>query len=380
MKKILFVASDNAAYSGAFRSMVKLCCLLRKSGKYDPIVVLPRKGNGQELLDNENIRWFYIRSFSWTIWEKDQGSSKVQLSMMTKRLYNQIFAITQIASLIRKEKVDIVHINTIWSYVGQQAAARCKIPCVWHIREALEIFQNRSLFSDKCYGLIDKADRVIDISEFIRDYYSPRLKTDRSLVIYNGIDEKDFYCERDFGNKKDVLEFLNVGSMNTNKGQEYIVEAAGMLKEEGINNFHISFIGSGEKRTVLEDMVNKKGLSENVTFYGDRSDVALFYKKSDAYIMSSISEPFGRVTVEAMMAGCIVIGADSGATPEVLDNGDAGVLYKSENSNDLHLKMRSVIEDYDKYIGIAKDGQKYAMENFTASKNADEIMKVYEKL
>lgn len=91
--------------------------------------------------------------------------------MPLSQVYN-IIAIRKIRRLIKKEKIQIVHINTSCSYVGAQAALLENIPFVWHIREFLEEDQERCIWNNKKgYSLIGEANRVVAISDSIYQKY-----------------------------------------------------------------------------------------------------------------------------------------------------------------------------------------------------------------
>ena len=158
--KILFVPSDNNATSGAFLSMVKLCSLLQNQYRHNILVLLHCNGNGEKLLEDNNIEYVKIRSFNWFVpYKPKQIIRKIKLAlcyiwMPLSQVYN-IIAIRKIRRLIKKEKIQIVHINTSCSYVGAQAALLENIPFVWHIREFLEEDQERCIWNNKKgYSLI----------------------------------------------------------------------------------------------------------------------------------------------------------------------------------------------------------------------------------
>ena len=374
------VASDNNLESGAFRSMVHLCELLNASGKYKTIVVLPKKGNGISLLQEKEIEYVKIRSYSWIvdIAEKDRFQTKILMTI--KRLLNYI-SIFRICRIISSQKIDVIHINTIWSYVGAKAALLSKKKLVWHIREAVELQQNKCLYNDDNYSLINYADRIICISDFIKDYYSSKIDLKKVCVIYNGIDINSFYISNREIFLGDTINVLNIGHMNSNKRQEAVILSAKRLLDDGIHNFHISFVGTGKKEGMLKEMCRELELEQNITFFGAQKDIIDFYKKNDVLIVSGDYEAFGRTTIEGMMAGCFVIGSNTGATPNLLDNGKYGFLYNPSDDMDLYRKIKSLwIGNVAEIKGIAKKGQEYATNHYSAEANANEVSKIYELL
>ena len=380
MINILFVLSDNSIYSGAFNSIVVLCHILKNNYGVNPVVVVPKKGNGVKLLERYGIDYCYVRSYSWVMQNQKKNSCKELSELFLKVILNK-YSVARLCKIIRKQKIDIVHVNTIWSYVGAKAAKKMQVPCIWHIREALDADQNKKLYNNKCYDFIDSVDKIVVISDYLREHYSDRFSKDHMSVVYNGIDADRFICYR--GEKREArgtIRFLNVASMIANKGQEVILKAVKILQNEGISDFMVSLVGGGSKEKDLIRYANDLGIIDKVLFCGRTDKVEEYYQNSDVFIMSSKAEAFGRVTVEAMMEGCCVIGSDSGATPELIEDGVTGLLYKCENVEDLARIMKGIILGDIDYKAIATQGQDYAIKNYSAAKNAESIYSIYQKI
>lgn len=172
-------------------------------------------------------------------------------------------------------------------------------------------------------------------------------------MIPNGIEEQDFYVERKKVNNK-ILQFICVGGLSEGKGQAVIIKACAELQKNGLADFHMSFVRKGPMKEEYERLVQELCLEEFITFYGAHKDVLPFYRKADVMIMSSRAEAFGRTTVEAMMAGCAVIGANSGATPEILDYGKCGYLFENGSYIDLAEKMEYALNNRNEIFEMAK--------------------------
>ena len=115
----------------------------------------------------------------------------------------------------------------------------------------------------------------------------------------------------------------------------------------------------------------------NFNFEGYQKNVSKFLDKSDIFCMCTKWEAFGRTTVEAMLSGNLVIGANTAGTKDLIDDGVTGILYNQGNSEDLYNKIVLAIENKSRSKEIAKSGRKYMFENMSSEKNADEIYKLY---
>jgi hypothetical protein len=187
MKNILFIASDNSSISGAFLCMVKLCELLKSNYDCNVSVVLPGDGDGNHLLDEIGIQSYTVKSCTWAV--PNEWSKITSLKFAFKMYLYNLPAKIKIRKIIRQEGIDIVHVNTTWSYVGAKAALKEKVKLVWHLRESLEEDQNRHIvFKNTGYNLIKKADKVITVSGFVYDKYKEIIGT-KLVKVYEGLDE-----------------------------------------------------------------------------------------------------------------------------------------------------------------------------------------------
>ena len=130
----------------------------------------------------------------------------------------------------------------------------------------------------------------------------------------------------------------------------------------------------------LKDRAERLGIVDNVRFVGLQKDTVKYYHQADIVLVCSRFEAFGRVTVEAMMGGCVVIGANTGGTIELIEDSKTGYLYESGNVDSLMEKIIYVLENKKIANDIAKSGQAYMLSNMTAEKNADAIYDVYRTL
>lgn len=376
--RILLVASDNNRFSGAFLSLVKLAELLVRKHGCKVIVLLPGKGSGKELLDMKHIQSVEILSEDWIVPLKKKMTFK-QIVKKVSKSFATIFNVRKVINLIREYNIDIVHINTSYSYIGAMAACKAEIPFVWHIREFLEEDQEKQYFNKKIsYHLMNKSSRIIAISNSINNKYAS-IFGDKLVTIHNGIEVNEYYCDRNiFTNNK--IKILIVGGLNDKKGQWQAIRACQLLYSQGFTNIELNIVGKGNKEYTekLHTLVDELGASKYIVFHGAQPNTMDYYKNSDIVLMCSAAEAFGRVTVEAMLSGALVIGAKSAGTCDIIQHGITGYLYQNENYVDLAEKLKVSLKNIEHSQKIAKDGQRYAVTNFNAEKNANQVYSVYQ--
>lgn len=381
-KRILFISSDNNKVSGAFLCLVELCELLINKYGLDVHVILPYYGNGKSLLDEKSIPNYLINSFGWGIELSRERDSKCLKEISDKKLVNDS-AIQKIGEFIRINDVDIVHINSSYSYVGAIAALNENVPFVWHIRELLEEGQNNTMWDRKKGNeLINRSNKVIAISDSVNKKYSEFIDSDKITTVYDGVDIEKFYNPQKRIFNDSIMRIIFVGNVAVYKGILDFAEACILLNDTNFNDFEVLIVGAGDD-SVIEDvkrMFSDANMDSLVRFLGYQKDITPFLNESDIFCMCSKFEAFGRTTVEAMLAGNLVIGADTAGTKDLIDDGVNGILYEQGSSKDLCEKILSAVNNKSKSIEIADYGRQYMFENMSAERNADEIYSLYEEI
>lgn len=377
---ILFVASDNNRISGAFLSMAKLAMILQRDYGVNVSAVLPNDGDGGDLLEEYGVEYEIVPSRNWVV-DIEEGKTGEREKEKEKELSGNEGAICRICEIIREKEIEILHINTTYSYVGAAAALGMKIPFIWHIREFLEEGQNRKIWDrEKGYALISKASAIIAISDSVYEKYSQIFPADRLRVIYNGIDEKDFLRPERELFQGEKARFCIIGGIVPYKGHEELIRACGRLKRKGISDFELKIVGKGKEQfqRYLMQLVEKENLHGNVVFAGASNCIPEVLENTDILFVCSQNEAFGRTTVEGMMAGCLIIGADTAGTKELLEGGKNGYLYERGNVKNLSDTMEYVLRNKEEGNGRRKRGQKTAAMKYTAVKNAQAVYELYQ--
>ena len=237
-------------------------------------------------------------------------------------------------------------------------------------------------FYSRYYSLniLNKACRLIAISQPIYDKWS-QIITAPMDVIYDGVPIENYYIAKK--EKHDKINVLLYGRIVPGKGQIFYIDAA----IKAVKNITVAcdFYLAG----IIEDQeyydecctaIRKSNLGHRIHYIGEILDIKDLLMRTDIVCICSKMEGFGRVTVEAMLGKCLVLGANTGATAEIINDGETGLLYKSDDIKDFTHKLTTVINHYETYANIISEGQKYALNNFTNENNASKIVGLYEEL
>ncbi len=145
---------------------------------------------------------------------------------------------------------------------------------------------------------------------------------------------------------------LFVGRLVERKGAHVAIEALELLRRKS-RDAALTIVGDGPERASLERLVRDKGLSESVTFRGrlPTEHVARELAQADLFVMPAVTdwkgeqEGFGLVLVEAMMSGVPVVASRSGGIPDIVRNGETGLLVPERDPAALAAAIGQLLED-----------------------------------
>ena len=126
----------------------------------------------------------------------------------------------------------------------------------------------------------------------------------------------------------------------------------------------------------LRSLARAYGVEDRVKFIGfvPHEELFPYYRGAHLFVQPSLYETFGKTVIEAMACGTPVVGADIGATPEVM--GGAGLLFEPLSSDDLCAKMERMLADQTLRARCAQQGLEHAQQ-FTFNKQASGLIEAF---
>ncbi len=380
MKKttVLLVCTSNLYSNGSSKCLIELAVGLTERG-YKIIVSLPRKGEMENVLRKRGIDYYIIREahYDWLLSENEKVSYWKKI--LTPIINHQ--SKIRYMRIIKKEKVDVVHINALSTYVAAEAASSNNIPLVWHIREFIDIDLHKHFASSaRAIKIINKADIGIAISETIKKKWEKQLNLPIK-VIYDGLPIDNYYIANK--SRSDEIRILLYGRICKGKGQEFYVKCAIDCLSKMDKAVHFFFAGTIEDEKYFEEinnLINGSQHRQKITYLGNIDNVKEMLFNTDVVCVCSQSEGFGRVTVEAMLGECVVLGADTGATTELITEGINGFIYREGNEEDFINKLLWILDNYDSLGNLVETAQKMAKERFSIESDLDRIIELYNEV
>jgi glycosyltransferase involved in cell wall biosynthesis len=247
-------------------------------------------------------------------------------------------ALGRLVSLLRAQPFDIVHSHLFRAdiYAGLAVARLGEHrPLLVSTRHNDDRFFLNPFVGLAHYAISSRQDLIIAISDHIARFTVARGVRHPSRVrrVYHGLEPPvTLALEREgqriraeLGISPDAFLVGNVGRLALQKGQRHLIAAMPMLLER-VPRAHAVIAGGGDLEEFLIELADEMGVAERVHVLGPRKDVPALMHAIDVFAMPSIWEGFGLVLLEAMAAGRPVVASRVATIPEVVADGETGVL------------------------------------------------------
>lgn len=335
MKKILFLI-PNLGHGGAEKVLVNLVNYMDKTKFEITVMSLYDEGVNKKFL-SKKIR--YMSCFKKSF----KGVSQILKLCSPTFLYSWLI----------KDKYDIVV-----SYLEGQTARICsgcteaetKLVCWIHVEQhtaqnAARCFRNIEEMK-RCYS---KFDRIVCVSEYVRDDFCSIIPVKHSTVLYNTVESEKIQRLSNQKIKEEIfnsneIKLCSVGTLKKSKGFDRLLRVHKRLLEE-CYPIHTYILGEGEQRKMLENYVKCEDLSETVTFLGYQINPYKYMKQCDLFVCTSYAEGYSTAATEALIIGIPVCTMEVSGMKEMLGtNNEYGVITPN-NEEDFYVAIKRLISD-----------------------------------
>lgn len=250
------------------------------------------------------------------------------------------------------KKYDIVHThNTACQYFVPLAKIITRSKCKLITTEHNTTNRRRSIIGFK---LIDKFiyrryNHIISISQKATENLKNYIGQNFSITtIENGVDISIYNIlpKPKISYKHEIIISMIAG-FRKQKDQDTLIKAISLLPD----NYNLWLIGDGERREILENLVNTLGLTNRVKFWGIRSDIPKLLAKSHIVVLSSHWEGLSLSSIEGMASGRPFIASDVDGLREIVN--ENGILFPQGDEKTLASAIRSLCENHELYKQIA---------------------------
>ncbi len=228
-------------------------------------------------------------------------------------------------------------------------------------------------------------DASVSCSAFNADQVQARYGF-RPRVIYNGVDPDQFRpgpvdpaSRRSLAGDGSLI--LYSGRLVEWKGIQYLIRAVACLAPR--RDVRLVVAGAGDYRPQLERLAEELGVADRVTFAGFLTPEQLKQYYLASYVVcqpSYANETFAISMAEAMACGRPVVGSNFGGIPEVISDGETGVLARPRDEVDLAGKIECLLQEPQLCARMGEAGRRRVLELFSWDKVAERLDEVYHEL
>jgi glycosyltransferase involved in cell wall biosynthesis len=296
--------------------------------------------------------------------------------------FNLYKGVREIKKIVKQQKIDILFGNTIRADIFCFFVSLfCNTKVVWYIQDftfsriifkLLKLKKNKIIFNSRAVANFYNENDPVVIFPGSDIYKKAKVITNQEIY--------DWRQEHGIGLQDIVVGY--VGRLVEWKGAIVLIEAIELLINEGFDNIKCIFLGTGKGQSnnyeeKLTKIISEKGIGKYIFFLGYQENVSIGLSGVDVFCLPSIEpEPFGLALVEAMMHKIPVIATNIGGPAEILTDGYDGLLVRPNNSEQLSVKIKELIENNSLRDNLGINAYNNALKKFDIMNS----VKLFEKI
>jgi glycosyltransferase involved in cell wall biosynthesis len=297
-------------------------------------------------------------------------------------------AALRLCRLLRRERASILHTHAHFSVnvVGRVAGRLAGATVISHVHIE-NVFRSGGLARRLQIGLDNGtarlASRLVAVSEatraaVIRQGYP----ADRTMTIRNGIEPVGEIRPVPLDVPEGARTLLEVGRLCDIKGQRELIRALARLEHDDAVLLLAGedLEAGGAFRTELGREAAALGVADRVRFLGHRDDVPALIAAADLFVLPSWLEGLPLVALEAMAQGKPVVATAVGGTPELVVDGESGVLVPPRDVEALAAALDALLDDPSRASLLGTQARERVRREFSADAAAEQVLELYEQV
>jgi glycosyltransferase involved in cell wall biosynthesis len=297
-----------------------------------------------------------------------------------------IKAIHRLFRIIRKHRIDVVNTHSGKdSWVGGIAAKLAGVPLLVRTRHlSVPISNNPFNFIHRLF------DGFITTGEAIRNTMisDNRIPPEKIVSISTGVDtdrfNPDFACgelkKRELGIEQNCRVVTMIAVLRSMKRHDLLIEVARQLIGE-FPDVRYLVVGEGPMRNVISERLQEAQLQDLFILSGYRTDIPELLSISDIVVLTSDRfEGVPQSLSQAMAMARPVVAAPVGSIPELVINGETGLIAETGNADSFSAALRRLLDDESLRVRIGTAARKHVLDNYTADIMAEKTLTFYAAL
>ena len=295
-------------------------------------------------------------------------------------------AYRSIARILGKGGYDIVHTHISKAGIlGRLAARRARVPVVVHSYHGLADEIGKTSFKSEVFRRCERraalsSDALVTVSRSVaRQWQDMQVGVKGQYrVVSNGIDTAH-YAAAEILDLPGEPRLVVVASMTPEKGLDVLLRAMSFIVAE-FPSVCLYVVGDGPLRKPLEALACELGLEQRIHFVGIQPDVRPYLGSCDLALLPSLSEGMGLAAVEAMAVGRAVVGSHTGGIPEVVVEGETGLLVPPGDVQGLASAVAVLLRNPTRRLAMGRAGQARAHDQFSLQEALAKLEALYLEL
>jgi L-malate glycosyltransferase len=333
--------------------------IIRKYGKENCIFVSSLEGPLQSALEKAGVKCYKIPM---------KNPFDLKAAILLKEL-------------VAKENISVIHTHFLRenyiAIIAKLLGAKVKVFWTYHVNVPMSPL-NRLL--NKFMTRND--EKVIAVSHFVKgELIKKGIPENKIVVIHNGIDLTSDFVSKDQTERSEKIQLATIGRLSPEKGQLFLLEGLKLLNE----NTSISYdwecliFGNGPLKKELENKVQEYGLEQRVNFCGYVENIPEQLKNIDIVVIPSQNDAFPYIAIESLAMGKAIIGTNVGGIPEIVKNGETGIIIHYGNSNELLESLLKLFNDGSYANQLSQQARNFYLNHLTIDKMFNQINSLYNK-
>lgn len=201
---------------------------------------------------------------------------------------------------------------------------------------------------------LQRADCIVAVNTDTKQFYAQHVSEEKIAVIPYGVDLERF----NFNPPSDSQAILTVGRLISRKGFDDLIRAMADVTAQ-VPSTHLHIVGDGPMREELESLIDNLNLNDHITLHGFVSECKLqeLYNQADVFAHPSHSEGYPHVRLEAMAAGCPVVGTDVTGAQDITRDGRDGFIVPKQSPAELSKCLDQLLTDTELARQMAKNAR-----------------------
>lgn len=363
--KVLILTDSLSPVGGKEILAARLAVLLKRSGRYEPIVFSTRDGG--EL-------------------ERELKKGNVRYHILNRRSKFGFYKFFRIVMLIRKERIKILHSHNLGSnFWGAVLGRICNVPVIIAHEHGSDYKNHKSIVLRSFINFF--LSQIVFVSRYEKNRF---LKTfdypeEKSKIIYNGVSTEflEKNSSEDFRKRFSIQPnerlVCIIARFSKEKNHETFLHAAKEVSNK-VKNVKFLLVGEGARKNEMIELAENLGISDKIVFTGHIEALSEILSEIDLGCLSSLREGLGIALIEYMAFKKPIVATKVGGIPEVVHDTENGYLVPSGDHKKMADRIITILNDQALANEMGMKGYEIFKANFTENIMLDNIEKLYKSL